>query len=107
GEAGLDPASLPRLHVASSRRDGYRAGRRLLSEASVDAVFAVSDEQALGLLRAAAELGVRVPDDLAVCGFDDVSAAAYTVPGLTTMRQPLDVIGRHAVEWLVARAGDD
>ncbi|NOZ29984.1 MAG: LacI family transcriptional regulator [Chloroflexi bacterium] len=68
------------------------------------AVFAASDTQAMGVLKAARERGVRVPDDLAVIGFDDLDIADYI--GLTTVRQPLEESGRVAVELLLARLTD-
>ncbi|MEV6928160.1 LacI family DNA-binding transcriptional regulator [Dactylosporangium sp. NPDC051485] len=106
-QAGRDPADAPLMHVPFGRADGYHAGRRLLSGAQrPDALFVTSDEQALGVLRAAAELGLRVPDDVAICAFDGIDGAAYTVPALTTMRQPVDQLGRSAVEWLVGKIAD-
>jgi LacI family transcriptional regulator len=68
------------------------------------AVFAPSDTQALGILRAAHERSLRVPEDVAVIGFDDVEIADYI--GLTTVRQPLEESGRVAVELLLARLAD-
>ncbi|MCW3819047.1 LacI family transcriptional regulator [Micromonospora sp. DR5-3] len=104
-ETGLEPAAL--VHVPFGRAHGYRAGRALLSQRNrPDALFVASDEQALGVLRAAAEMGVRVPDDLAICSFDGIEGGAYTVPALSTMRQPVKQLGRLAVEWLVARFAD-
>lgn len=103
-EAGCDPAAL--AHAPFGQADGYRAGRALLSGTlagpGVDALFVTSDEQAIGVLRAAAELGVRIPDDLAVCSFDGIAATAYTIPSLTTVRQPFEELGRAAVELLLA-----
>lgn len=69
-----------------------------------DAIFAASDTQALGALKAARQRGVRVPDDLAIIGFDDLEIADYI--GLTTIRQPLQESGRIAVELLLARIAD-
>ena len=63
------------------------------------AIFAASDTQALGVLDAARSLGLRVPDDLSVVGFDDVETAAYV--GLTTVRQPLFESGRRGGELLL------
>lgn len=68
------------------------------------AVFCHSDTQAIGVLRAAHERGLRVPHDLAVVGFDDVEVAEYV--GLTTIRQPLEESGRVAVDLLLARLAD-
>jgi len=68
------------------------------------AVFAPSDTQAMGVLKAARERGVSVPRDLAVIGYDDVEMADYI--GLTTIRQQLEESGRVAVELLFARLAD-
>jgi DNA-binding LacI/PurR family transcriptional regulator len=66
------------------------------------ALVCATDLQALGALRAARELGLSVPDDLAVTGFDNLPAAALSSPGLTTMQQDTDGIGRAAIRSLVA-----
>jgi DNA-binding LacI/PurR family transcriptional regulator len=52
-------------------------------------VIAATDQLALGVIEAAHEAGLRVPDDLSVVGYDDIPAAAWARPGLTTVRQPL------------------
>jgi LacI family transcriptional regulator len=65
------------------------------------AIFAFNDNIAIGAIRAAYERGVRVPDDLSIVGFDDVSTAAVMIPGLTTVRQPLAELGRTAVRLLM------
>ena len=80
---------------------GYRATRQLLELAEPPtAVFAASDLMAAGALRAASELGVRVPDDLAVVGFDDIAIAGLIQPSLTTVRQEMHAIGKAAAEGL-------
>jgi len=68
------------------------------------AIFAASDYQALGVLKAARERGLSVPGDLAVIGFDDLEMAGYL--GLTTIRQPLAESGRVAVDLMLARLAD-
>jgi LacI family transcriptional regulator len=55
---------------------------------------------AIGVMQAARKLGVRVPEDVSVAGFDDALAACFTVPNLTTVRQPLREMGRVAAEIL-------
>jgi LacI family transcriptional regulator len=80
---------------------GYRAGRDLLDRADrPTAVFAGSDMQALGVLRAARDLGIRVPEDLSVVGYDDLPLAQWTTPALTTVRQPLEEMGSAAARML-------
>ncbi|MFT4260724.1 LacI family DNA-binding transcriptional regulator [Microbacterium sp.] len=78
---------------------GFAAGGRLLS---ASAVFCANDQMALGLLRALAESGRRVPGDVAVIGFDDVPEAANYRPPLTTIRQDFTALAHRAVGALVA-----
>jgi LacI family transcriptional regulator len=82
-----------------TRRGGYEAGRRLLKnpDRAPDGLFVSSDVQALGLLRAAREAGVRVPEDLAVISFDGTEDAAYSDPPLTSIEQPVEEIAATAL----------
>lgn len=103
-ERGLGERASPLVRSSVSRAAGYEAGRELLGvRRPPSAVFATSDEQAIGLLRAAAELGMRVPDDVAVVGFDGIAEGRYCAPGLSTVRQPIEVIAARAVETLLAQ----
>ena len=104
--SGISADDSPVLHVPFGRRSGYLAARRLLAERAVDAVFAASDEQALGVLRAATELGQRCPDDIAIASFDGIAAAAYASPALTTMAQPFRELGTTAVDRLMDRIAE-
>ena len=79
---------------------GYYAMQKLLS-AKPDAVFASSDLMAIGAMRAVREAGLRIPEDIALVGFDDLSMAASTNPPLTTIRQPISQFGFSAVEILI------
>lgn len=79
---------------------GHAAMLRLLSH-KPDAVFAASDAMAFGALRALREVGLSVPGDVAVVGFDDLPPAALTDPPLTTVRQPIRRQGIQAVETLI------
>jgi DNA-binding LacI/PurR family transcriptional regulator len=82
---------------------GYRAVRELLTRSpDVDAVFAAGDSMAVGALRALREAGRSVPGDVAVVGFDDSPLAGVTDPPLTTVRQPVEELGRAMAELLVA-----
>ena len=69
------------------------------------AIFAASDEQAMGVLEAARAIGLRVPEDLAVIGFDDIEVAE--VLGLTTVHQPLRETGARGVELLLDAINGD
>ncbi len=82
---------------------GYQVGRALVAGGDLPtAVFAANDQLALGLLRALAEAGVRVPDDVSVVGFDDVDGSAHFYPPLTTVRQGFGELGRRCLELLLA-----
>ncbi len=96
-------AAPDRLCLAAdwSAAGGLRAFDRLAAQnPDLDAVFASNDQMALGVLKAAHQLGRRVPDDLAVVGFDDVPEAAYYTPSLSTVRHDLRGVGIQAVAML-------
>ena len=88
-----------------SAATGYEVGRRLAGGTGgagrPTAVFAANDQLALGLLRAFAEAGVRVPDDISVVGFDDVDGSAHFFPPLTTVRQRFGDLGRRCLQMLL------
>jgi LacI family transcriptional regulator len=92
----------PALVVESdyTRAGGYSAMRRLLVQ-QPDALFASSDDMAVGALRAIREAGLRVPEDVAMVGFDDMPFAVQTEPPLTTVRQPIEQTGRLAAQILI------
>jgi DNA-binding LacI/PurR family transcriptional regulator len=92
-----------------TRESGSLAMRQLLDDdPRLDAVFVASDLMADGALRTLRHAGHRVPDDVAVVGFDDVEMARYTEPPLTTVRQPISEIGRVlAAQLLRLAAGED
>jgi LacI family transcriptional regulator len=79
---------------------GYNAMARLLPQ-KPDAVFAASDMTAYGAMRAIHEANLRIPEDVAVVGFDDIPASARTTPALTTVRQPVQQMGSKAAEVLI------
>lgn len=74
--------------------------QRLVPQAP-DAVFVASDAMAVGALRALREAGLRVPEDIAMAGFDDIPFAARADPPLTTVRQPIQRMGTLAAETLI------
>lgn len=81
---------------------GHAAILTLLGlEPRPSAVFVGNDHMALGVMRALADAGVRVPEDMAVAGFDDIETARYLTPALTTMRVDTFELGAHAVERLI------
>ena len=80
---------------------GERGLRRLLEQRpDVEAVFVSNDQMALGALQAARKLGVRVPEDLALVGVDDIPESVYSCPPLSTVRQDMVELGRCAVREL-------
>jgi LacI family transcriptional regulator len=83
-----------------SDASGYLAMTRLLPH-KPDAVFVASDAMAFAAMRAIKEAGLRVPEDIAVVGFDDIPAAATSQPPLTTVRQPIQRTGSLAAEMLI------
>jgi DNA-binding LacI/PurR family transcriptional regulator len=86
-----------------TRPAGIHAMTRLLDHRpNLDAVFCASDLMAVGALHALRQAGRRVPDDVAVVGFDDLPLAAYTQPGLTTVHQPVEEMGAVAARRLLA-----
>jgi DNA-binding LacI/PurR family transcriptional regulator len=85
-----------------TRESGIAAMRRLLAEdPELDAVFAASDMMAHGALLALKEAGRRVPQDVAVIGFDDFEISRYSDPPLTTVRQPIVESGRTMARQLL------
>ncbi|MFG1951099.1 extracellular solute-binding protein [Micromonospora sp. NPDC048830] len=80
-----------------SRAGGYQAAVSLFRRGTADAVLVADEMQALGVLAAAADAGVRVPGDLAIVTFDGTEQSMFSVPPLTTVGQPLTDIARHAV----------
>ncbi|MGW5349677.1 LacI family DNA-binding transcriptional regulator [Streptomyces sp. NPDC004031] len=85
-----------------SHESGFALGAELLAaDRPPTAVFASSDQMALGVYEAARQRGLRVPDDLSVVGFDDLPQARWSPPPLTTVRQPLAEMGAAAADMLL------
>ena len=103
-EAGIE--ATPGLEVRGdfAERSGYEAAAELLRGARrPTALFAANDYMAVGALGALHDAGVRVPEDIAVAGFDDIALARYLNPPLTTVRVDMQGLGRRAVEILFER----
>lgn len=92
---GMEAKDAWRVTVpAYSLEDGHVGMDLLLrQDASITAVFAMTDELAIGAMRRLHEAGLRVPEDVSVVGFDDIDISAYTTPALTTIRQPIPEMG--------------
>lgn len=101
----LDPALTEQLQGDSpSPEVGYSAMKTLLARGErFTAVFTFNDISAIGAIRALEEMGLRVPADVSVLGFDDIYAAAFHNPALTTIRQPLFEMGNLAARTLLER----
>jgi DNA-binding LacI/PurR family transcriptional regulator len=81
---------------------GYLSTQQLLKRKKrPSAIFAAGDQMAIGVYRALAEEGLKIPEDMSVVGFDDIEAARYTTPPLTTVRQPLKDIASQAFGLLL------
>ena len=91
------------VEAPCTRAEGYKAGLRILDgQDRPTVVFALSDILAAGVLDAAYELGLDVPSQLSVAGYDDQPEAVWLRPRLTTVRQPIEAKGRVAADFLVS-----
>jgi LacI family transcriptional regulator, galactose operon repressor len=110
--AAHPPAELTGSYTGRfSVRSGEDAGEQLLAGAGAggalpDAIVCANDQMAIGVLRALAVHGVRVPDDVAVVGFDDIFPASLCDPPLTTVHQPIRRMGERACDRLFKRIAD-
>ena len=104
--AGVDPDAAPiEERHTNGEQAGYDAALQLLGRTPrPTGILAMTDRLAIGALRAAAAMGLRVPDDLSVVGFDDIDAAAQAQPPLTTVHQPVAEKGSRAVAALLGAA---
>jgi DNA-binding LacI/PurR family transcriptional regulator len=94
----------PEAPAFATQEDGFEGMMRLAGlKEPPTAVFARNDFAAIGALRAAHKLGIRVPEDLAIAGFDNIPLAAFTTPPLTTVEQPIAEQGAAAASFLLER----
>jgi DNA-binding LacI/PurR family transcriptional regulator len=103
---GVEPAHLDRLitHTVFSLEGGAAAAGRLISQGAT-AVICGSDLMALGAIRQARSMGLNVPRDVSVVGYDDSTMMAFTDPPLTTIRQSVEAMGDAAVRALLDEIG--
>lgn len=103
----LRKAKLPANRSAQgdwSPQSGYLATKQLMAQdKAVTAIFAGNDAIALGALKALSELRIKVPEEMSIVGFDDVPEAQFLVPGLTTVRQDFDAVGKDSLELLLKK----
>jgi LacI family transcriptional regulator len=99
----IDPELVVQIDSTDSTPNlGYPYGKQLIQKKRpFTALLAYNDISAIGAIRAFQEAGLSVPKDISVVGFDDISAAAFHYPSLTTVRQPLHRMGEIAVDILV------
>lgn len=96
---GVGSGAAEKVHGAFTRDGGYHAMEQLIRGGSLpECVFAVNDVMAVGAMAALREHGIRVPRDIAVAGFDDISTLRDVSPSLTTVRLPLRDLGEQAIE---------
>ena len=102
------PAAADRIAYGDfTEAGGHRAMKQLLERTpEIDGVFVASDRMCLGALHALRELGRKIPDDVAVVGFDDLPLASHTDPPLTTVRQPIWLSGQELVRSLQRRLSE-
>lgn len=102
-KAGLTPDDSLMIYGGLTIEDGMAGTERLFREQEPPtAVFCVSDELAVGAENWLSDHGLGVPEDVSVVGFDDISLASSVRPKLTTIRQPIEEIGKRAAEILIA-----
>jgi LacI family transcriptional regulator len=103
-EAGIpfDEELVSLVEPGPNTEEGYEAAKHIIRREDVTAVFAPSDMGALGVMKAAREAGMSLPDDLAIAGYCNQNAGLFTTPTLTTVDQKPGKIGRAAVERLLA-----
>jgi DNA-binding LacI/PurR family transcriptional regulator len=104
-EAGIEPLQDGVVVTSGVRFEDGRRVEAYLRDANPrpDAIFCVSDTLGIAAVHGAGGIGMRVPDDLAVIGFDDIAAATMIRPELTTVRQPMRELGATAVNLLLKR----
>jgi DNA-binding LacI/PurR family transcriptional regulator len=106
---GMSFDDITLVEVPCTRMDGFRAAKNMMIlDPPPTAIVALSDILAIGALDALHDLGVAVPGEVSVTGFDDQPEAQWVRPRLTTVRQPIQAKGRVAGDFLVAEIrGED
>ncbi|MFI6513540.1 LacI family DNA-binding transcriptional regulator [Streptosporangium sp. NPDC050855] len=101
-EVGMTMDDVALAEVPVTRADGYRAAKNLMAEHAPTAIVALSDILAFGAVDALHDLGVAVPGEVSVTGFDDLAESAWLRPRLTTVRQAIATKGRTAADFLIS-----
>lgn len=100
--AGLPNGDGLYFRAPLTRQGGFDVAASLFADGSVDAVLVTDELQAIGILAAAAQLGIRIPEDVALITFDGTEQSAFAIPSLSTVTQPLKEIAQRAVSLGVA-----
>ncbi|SEA72494.1 LacI family DNA-binding transcriptional regulator [Alkalimonas amylolytica] len=101
-DAGIDRAAILQYNAISTEQAGQLAVHNLLESGQpVDAIFCASDLIAIGVMQGIQQQGLRIPDNIAVMGFDDIPVASYTTPPLSTIQQDTSLAGEMLVENLL------
>lgn len=107
-EGGIIPRKRLQFDALTSEEAGAAAAEALIASGETfDAILAASDLIAIGAMRALTARGIKVPEDVAVVGFDDIAAASFTNPPLTTVLQDTRAAGRTLVETLLGRIREE
>lgn len=102
-EHGMTPRPEHMIEGGFTYESGISCAEKLFTSAQMPtAIFASNDEMACGVIKAALERGLKVPDDISIAGFDDSVIAARVFPNLTTVRQPTTLMGKLAAEKIIA-----
>jgi LacI family transcriptional regulator len=105
--AGYDTSEQRCVEGTWSSKSGEKAFIQLLkSFPDMDAVFVANDQMALSVLRQACRRGIKIPEQLAVIGFDDIPESAYFYPSLSTISQDLQLVGAKAIQHVVGMIQD-
>lgn len=106
-EAGLSGDDSLEVHCGDTLKDAYQAAYSLLRRPDrPTALLVINDMLAMAVMRAAADLGLRIPHDLSVAGFDDIPFSSYTFPRLTTVSGKAEESGENAVQLLLRRIAE-
>ena len=91
-----------------SAESGYNMTKQMISDGDLPtAIFSASDPLAIGAMRALYENGYKIPDDISIIGFDDISVASFSNPPLTTIHTPAEFMGEYAAHYILLRAKED
>jgi len=106
-DAGLPVDQNLIIHCGPTIEDGYQAGMQLLKRSErPTAILAINDLLGMGIMRAAGDLGLRIPTDLSLISYDDIPQANYLVPRLTTASKDAVRLGREALRLILERIQD-